>query len=240
MNPWLDTIVVFAFAILYPIYGLLVYPKAKVEVLLRQSPASLRRRLYLETMIWNWLLAGFAIYAWVQGNRSLADLGLKISFRPGFFLGATLVLASIAYMLWQMQQVRQLSSARQQVRSVIRFYSQTLPRSQGELFLFTLFAITAGFCEELLYRGFLIPYIEAFSNKGAAVLLSSVFFGLSHAYYQGWDRALSTGGMGVVFAGLYIFSGSLWLPIILHAFMDMNGAIVVYTAFQESATESSS
>lgn len=240
MNSWLDTIVVCAFAILYPIYGLLVYPKSKLELLFRQSPAAVRKRLYLETMMWQWLLAGFAIYAWVQGNRSLANLGLKISFGPGFLLGATLVLASIAYMLWQMQLVRQLPDARQKVRSEVKFYSQTLPRSQGELFLFMLFAITVGFCEELLYRGFLIPYIEAFSNKGVAVLLSSVFFGLSHAYYQGWDRALSTGGMGIVFAGLYIFSGSLWLPIILHAFMDMNGAIVVYTAFQESATESSS
>lgn len=240
MNSWLDSIVVFAFAILYPIYGLLVYPKARLESLFRQSPAAIRRRLYLETMIWQWLLAGFAIYAWVQGNRSLADLGLNISFGPGFLLGATLVLASIGYLLWQLQQVRQLPSARQLVRSEVRFYSLTLPRTQGELFLFILFSITVGFCEELLYRGFLIPYIEAFSNKGAAVLLSSVFFGLSHAYYQGWDRALRTGVMGVVFAGLYILSGSLWLPIILHAFMDINGAIIVYTAFQESATESSS
>lgn len=240
MNSWLDTIVIFTFAILYPIYGLLTYPIAKLELLLRQSPAALRRRLYLETMIWEWLLAGFAIYAWIQGNRSLADLGLKIPSGPRFLLGATLVFASITYMLWQMQQVRQLPSARQLVRSQVTTYSQTLPRSQGELFLFLLVSITAGFCEELLYRGFLIPYIEAFSNKGVAILLSSVLFGLCHAYYQGWYGALRTGGMGVVFAGLYIFSGSLWLSILLHAFMDFNGARIVHAAFQESATESSS
>jgi membrane protease YdiL (CAAX protease family) len=232
MHPLLDTTVVISFAILYPIYGLLVFPKTKLESLLRQNPARTRLRLYLGTIFWEWLLTIFAVFAWFQGNRTLSELGFKMPSGPGFLMAAVLVLATIAYMLWQLQQVIQFEQAREQIRNQVTSYSEILPRTKVELFLFVLVSITAGICEELLYRGFLIPYIEGFSNKGISVLLSSVLFGLSHAYFQGWYGALRTGGIGVFFAGLYIFSGSLWLPMILHAFMDINGARVLRAAYR--------
>ena len=54
----------------------------------------------------------------------------------------------------------------------------------------------------------------------AALVLSSVFFGLGHSY-QGKSGAVRTGLVGLVFAILYVVSGSIWLPIIGHAVFDI-------------------
>src|SRR5262245_15717303 len=137
----LDTIVVITFAILYPIYGLLVYPKTKLEAHLRQNPAGTRKRLYFGTIFWEWLLAIFAVYAWREGNRTLSELGFGMPSGPGFLMAAVLVLATIAYMLWQLQQVIQFDQARQQIRNQVNSYSEILPRTKGELFLFVLVSI---------------------------------------------------------------------------------------------------
>ncbi len=233
MVPLLDHMVVILFSVIYPLYGLLVYPKRRLEQLVRQSPPRLRRRIYIGTMVWLWSLAFLAIFAWERGHRPIRELGLSVPEGPGFWIAACLVFATIVFQAQQLMVTKQSESARQQIRQQATMYSQTMPRSTTEMFLFACVSITAGVCEELLYRGFLMSYIESYFNLGIAVLGSAILFGLCHAYYQGWNGALRAGGMGVVFAGLYVFSGSLWLPMLLHAFMDINGGLIVRAAFQE-------
>ena len=55
---------------------------------------------------------------------------------------------------------------------------------------------------------------------GAAALLSSLAFGLGHAY-QGPKGTLQTGLFGLAMAGLYLLTGSIWLSMVLHAVIDM-------------------
>ena len=73
----------------------------------------------------------------------------------------------------------------------------------------TALSITAGVVEEIVYRGFVLWYLANFMPLWAALLLSSVFFGLGHSY-QGKSGALRTGLVGLVFAILYVMSGSIW------------------------------
>lgn len=233
MLPALDHIVVILFSVIYPIYGLLVYPKSKLKQLARQFPARLRKRLYIGTTVWLWSLALLAIFAWLREERPISELGLSVPGGPGFWIGACLALASMIFQTQQLLEVRRSESARLRIRQQVTTYSQILPRSSIDMFLFACLSITAGVCEELLYRGFLMSYIDSYFNLGIAVLGSAILFGLCHAYYQGWYGALRTGGMGVVFSGLYILTGSLWLPMLLHAFIDINGGRIVRAAFQE-------
>jgi membrane protease YdiL (CAAX protease family) len=57
------------------------------------------------------------------------------------------------------------------------------------------------------------------TNLLERVLLSSLLFGLAHIY-QGWKGAVSASILGVVFAGLYLITGSLLLPMVIHAALD--------------------
>lgn len=102
-----------------------------------------------------------------------------------------------------------------------------MPRPGREYRYFFGLSMTAGVVEEIIYRGFLLWYLAQFMPTWAAVLLSSVAFGLSHSY-QGLSGGIRTGLVGLGFAVLYVISGSIWLPIIGHALLDiLQGAMVV-------------
>ena len=59
-----------------------------------------------------------------------------------------------------------------------------LPRTAGERRLFTLVGLTAGICEEWLYRGFFLAVVAALAGgpPGVLVAVAAVAFGLAHAY----------------------------------------------------------
>jgi membrane protease YdiL (CAAX protease family) len=103
-----------------------------------------------------------------------------------------------------------------------------LPRTEGERRLFAALAVTAGICEEVLFRGFLLFYLqEVFPGLevAGAVAVSSIVFGLAHLY-QGAVGTLMTGLFGAAMAILYVVSGSLVLPILLHALLDLRILLV--------------
>lgn len=72
------------------------------------------------------------------------------------------------------------------------------PRGGAEVALWVMMSVTAGFCEELVYRGYLQRQFLALTGSAAlAVLVQAVLFGIAH-WYQGvkmmidWGR-LATG-----------------------------------------------
>jgi membrane protease YdiL (CAAX protease family) len=98
-----------------------------------------------------------------------------------------------------------------------------LPATREERAWFAMVSITAGICEEVLYRGFLIRYLsEAPWHAGIwiAVAIASVSFGLGHGY-QGLSGIIGTGLLGAVMALIFLATGSLWLPMALHAMIDL-------------------
>ena len=54
----------------------------------------------------------------------------------------------------------------------------------------------------------------------AAVIVTSLVFGLAHSY-QGPAGMARVSLVGLALAGLYLLSGSLWLPIVAHAILDL-------------------
>jgi membrane protease YdiL (CAAX protease family) len=79
--------------------------------------------------------------------------------------------------------------------------------------------VTAGICEEWLFRGYLLALLEPTTGTAAAVGISAALFGLAHAY-QGVGGILKTGVVGLVMGGLAWATGSIWAPILIHAAAD--------------------
>lgn len=81
-------------------------------------------------------------------------------------------------------------------------------------------AILPGFWEEVLFRGILFRWIEEFGGSWAALLLTSVLFGLVHignpnaTWFSSFAIAVEA---GVLLGGAYMLTRSLWMPIGLHA-----------------------
>jgi membrane protease YdiL (CAAX protease family) len=89
--------------------------------------------------------------------------------------------------------------------------------------VFALLALTAGICEELLYRGFGLAALRwAVPDIGqpALIVVTAAAFGLAHLY-QGRLGVTLTGLLGAYFAWIAIATGSLVPVMLLHALLDL-------------------
>jgi membrane protease YdiL (CAAX protease family) len=99
------------------------------------------------------------------------------------------------------------------------------PSGFSEIVAFSAMAISAGICEELLYRGWLLHLIGASTGSiWIGLLLSSVAFGLGHAY-QGPQGIFSTGFVGLLLGLIFVWVGSLIPVQILHAFINLSSGL---------------
>jgi len=92
--------------------------------------------------------------------------------------------------------------------------------------------LTAGICEEALFRGFLLHYLHTSPwrlNLTLALLLSALIFGLQHLY-QGVQGVIVSAVLGALFGLLFLLSGSLLLPMLLHAALDLRLLVILRPA----------
>ncbi|MEY2563179.1 MAG: protease family protein [Verrucomicrobiota bacterium] len=96
-----------------------------------------------------------------------------------------------------------------------------LPHGPVELFLWVGVAIVAGFCEEIVYRGYLQPQLWALCGKLPwAIVLQALVFGIAHVY-QGWRPALITAVYGLAFGLLAACRRSIIPGAISHSLIDL-------------------
>jgi membrane protease YdiL (CAAX protease family) len=96
------------------------------------------------------------------------------------------------------------------------------PHTATERGAFAALSISAGVCEEIIFRSFLVAYFASYgANVLIALLISSVLFGINHGY-QGWIGVLKTGVAGFLFGMLFFTTGSLVAAIVLHGITDLS------------------
>lgn len=101
-----------------------------------------------------------------------------------------------------------------------------IPRTPHEKSIFAGLSVTAGICEELVFRGFLIHTITAASGSIAlATVLSTVVFGWMHTY-QGVKGAVGAGVLGAILAVPVLVTGSILPSAVAHAAIDVLAGIV--------------
>jgi len=188
-----------------------------------------RRAAYRETIVVQWSFAAFVVGFWVWSGRALTSLGLGLDASRGLWMGLGLTLALCAFLVFQTVMVNRHAEARAAVRAQIGSLRPLLPHTAGEGHWFTAVSLTAGTCEEVIYRGFLMAYLGPLGVV-AAIVLSTLIFSLSHAY-MGRMGAIRAGLVGLVVAGLYWLTGSLWASMLLHATADVTSGIMARRSF---------
>jgi len=98
----------------------------------------------------------------------------------------------------------------------------------AQIFESFIFALFIGIDEDFFSRGFIFGCLEKYGIWFAAIA-SSVHFGLLHLgniYYGGQSAAytiaqsVSAGAFGLLACALMIYSGSIWVPILMHGLCD--------------------
>ncbi len=215
----LDHLFVLIFAVIYPTAGFIGFRR-----LLRNIEAGMpvnRSHLYVQTISWQWVLFALAMIVWAISDRPWGTLGFNFELNIRFLLGAALTVVGTAFLL---VQVRQVATASQKdvegLQSEIGELSLIIPLNGSELARFNILSLTAGIVEETLWRGFLFWYLSQVMPIWVAAIISAVGFGLAHGY-QGLANLPRVTLVGAVFSGLYLLTGSVWLPMILHAAVDL-------------------
>jgi uncharacterized protein len=184
---------------------------------------------YLWTMSWEWLLAGFVVVG-VRRRVSLRELiggrweSIEAVLRDvliaaGFWVAAIAVLG-IGAKLLHLDQGGGLENMRRQVGFLV-------PQTSLELLVWCALSLTAGLCEEIIFRGYLQQQFAVLSRSMlAGVALSAVVFGTAHGY-EGGPRMLLIGIYGLMFGLLAWWRKSLRPGMIAHAWHDAFTGIVL-------------
>jgi uncharacterized protein len=209
--------------------------------------AQARTPIYYQALAFEWISAFLALVAlgfdWSKLNpKSLAleasafirHFSLSGEFGRGIIGG---VLFGIAVGLVGMMLARVRANRRgiapapdspaPRWRRLLPDFSALVPVTTRERFLWVAVAVSAGVCEETVFRGWLLATLHSkLGLAGTALLLvASAIFGLAHAY-QGITGVILTGLAGAFFCGLYVATGSLLVPILLHALIDLRFALL--------------
>lgn len=184
---------------------------------------------YLSTMTLEWLLVGF-IWLGIRkrmrirdliGGRwaTLEDFFLDIVYAGVFWMGAMLVLGVSAKAM-HLDQAGKIESMRKQIGFLA-------PGSNLELVVWFCLSWTAGFCEEIIFRGYLQKQFAAIGRSAVVgIVLSAIVFGASHGY-EGAARMFLIAVFGLMFGLLAWWRKSLRPGMIAHAWHDsLSGAIL--------------
>lgn len=196
-----------------------------IEVLLfglvmRRHSGFMRTGVYAFFIVYQWTLVGCIVALWAATGRSWAALLLGRPNPWGFAIGLALAVAYVWLALRQHGSLLDRPEIFEKLRGKhIAPVEPLLPHTAAERRLSMLVAVTAGVCEEVVFRGFLITFIASFTGLIAAAAIQIVLFGLFHAYY-GIGGILKTGTFGLVATVIALASGSLVPVIVIHIAAD--------------------
>jgi len=215
--PWDFWLIFFVLGVILPWRG-----RMRMKKLLAMPQVSSMERLilYASTIAFQWFaVAVVAWRAWEHGFTA-TQLGLTIHDRTSVLVASIVGAATIAALQWlNLRRVGRIpAEARGSLQSIAE---RILPQSTIELLPYLALAITAGLCEEFLYRGFAMAVLTHVGLQAwAVVLVSSVLFGLAHSY-QGRGGIVMTVLIGLILGTSRLAYDSLVPAIFWHSAVDV-------------------
>jgi len=172
---------------------------------------------YWASAIFEWLIVAYVVAGVRRHGGSLRELiGGSWGRARGFWRD---VLVAFVFWIVALLCLGALRFALRVNRGVdaVRFVA---PQSKVEMITWVVLSLTAGFCEETIFRGYLQCQFLAWSGKPSlGILLSAAVFGLGHVY-QGAKQAIIIGVFGALLGILAQRRRSLRPGIMVHAWQD--------------------
>jgi membrane protease YdiL (CAAX protease family) len=226
----IDLALVALLAVGLPVYEHFTWPRTVAKI--RRAPHRGRLRAYATTIALQWTLVAASAWSWRHVGREWTTLAMVAPHGWRLWLAA---MAIVAVVLLQARNVRtaiRSAKARAHLRAVIATLDFLMPHAVDELGWFVALSLTAGVCEEFLFRGYFIGVLAPALGWWGAAALNVPIFGLLHAY-QGRKGIMKTATVGAVVTLFVAATGSLYPAVILHAAVDIGSGIMFWVALRE-------
>ena len=151
-----DLLYVALFAVALPLWDYLVsWPAFRRRS--QADPARARMRLWRSAIAFAWPLVAVGAALWVWNDRSWTSFGFSVPDGWRLWTSIALVLLLAAYYAYAVATVARSSEQRASVRQQFPpGLTAVLPHTRTEMYWFGGVSLTAGFCEEFLFRGYFI------------------------------------------------------------------------------------
>ncbi|KGQ17931.1 Abortive infection protein [Lysobacter dokdonensis DS-58] len=227
-----DLLYVLLFAIALPLYDTLFSWKAYARRL-RESPARARAWLWSTSTVQAWLLVAVGVGYWLYAGRPWSDLNFTMPEGWRLSLATLLVLAYGAYQAYCIFHVRRDPALRERLQAQVAPVADVVPHTRPEVRAFIGVSITAGVCEEFLYRGYFTWALAPWLGWWGAAAFSTLLFALGHAY-QGFGGILRTGLFGALYMVTVAVFDSIWPAIALHILVDVSGGVMSWLVLRDA------
>lgn len=231
MPTLLDYLYVALFAVAFPLWDYLVSWPA-IHRQLKADPTRGRKRLWISAMVYSWPMVAAGATIWMYNERSWTALGFTFPQGWRLWVAIALVVLVVLYMLQATAAVARDPATRATVRQQAEKVADLMPHSRSELYLFGGVSLTAGFCEEFLFRGYFIWTLAPSIGWWGAAALSILIFAVGHAY-QGLNGVIQTAIAGTLYTLIVAITGSLWPAIAVHFLWDLAMGIMARLALSD-------
>jgi len=180
-------------------------------------------KLYHSNALLLFVFALIIVTIWRFPGRSLAGLGLTWPT----WNSTVFQLVTAVFLFYALDVFFQYGTKKWRDRNLKMRHTSLafVPSDRKELTHFIFLAIAAGIGEEIIFRGFLIHYLLHWTGNTSSgmlttILLASALFAFLHGY-QGFRSMIKIFFLSLLFAGIFVYSQSLVLVMVIHAVIDM-------------------
>lgn len=182
-----------------------------------------RVRLYATILATQWLLFWLVRFGIRRAGKTLRQVidPNRLTLGRWAQCAAIAIGAGVLWMVVGSALALALRPSADDLRTLILL----LPRSVFEKGSWITVSLSVGFCEEFLYRGYLLTQFRAIGGSlAAAVVFQAVLYGGAHSVLP-MELVAATTVLGLLLGGLAVWRKSLVPGMILHAGIDIFGAL---------------
>lgn len=205
--------------IIYPIYIVVTHQKVNSNI---KKNEKYRIADYQQTFFIFWSLTLFILFNYLVCKQPDLNFNPKLSLLN---VGLTLLILIFAYYQYRTSNISpdDTKIVKEKLKDIYHY----LPKTSKELKWFIFLSISAGICEEIIFRLFLFEFLKENLKLIIAFSATNIIFAITHIG-SGKNNLISSFILGLLFSAIYYFTDNIWIAILLHISIDVNAGILGY------------
>jgi membrane protease YdiL (CAAX protease family) len=182
-----------------------------------------------------WVITAIGVAVWIGNARSWIQIGFSVP--SGWRAWSAIGICGL-FVFQSSITIRKVTFSEKARASVRKQFGDLglagslMPSTNSGLAWWIGVSLSAGLCEEFLFRGYLIWVLMPFLGWWGAAAISVFLFAIAHAY-QGSKGIFTAGIVGVALTATVAIFKSLIPAIALHALIDLSSGCIAWLAFRE-------